>query len=118
MSGDVNDGRWIDIGDATTLRPAELQEAEVDDVVVVFFAAIDEGVVAYQGLCSHESYPLVDGFLDRGRLVCALHGSTFDARTGEVRLGPADKPLARYEVEVVGGRIRLFVPDGGLPVNK
>lgn len=40
-------------------------------------------------------------------LVCAWHGAAFDPANGEVRRGPARKPLRRYAAEVVGGVVRV-----------
>ena len=111
------DGRWVDVGDASSLHSGELRQVEVDGVLIVLVETND-AVVAFQGLCSHEAYPMADGFVDRGSLVCALHGSTFDLETGDATLGPADKPLAQYPVDIVDGRIRIFTPTGGLQVNE
>jgi 3-phenylpropionate/trans-cinnamate dioxygenase ferredoxin component len=51
--------------------------------------------------CTHARYPLHDGSLEDGRLVCAHHGARFDLETGKPTL-PAVVPLPRYEVEVEG----------------
>ena len=110
-------GHWVDLGAARDLASPELQEVEVEGSPVVVVATAG-GFSAFQGLCSHELYPLADGFVHGGRLTCALHGSTFDLATGDVTLGPADQPIARYEVDVADGRVRLFVPADGLARNQ
>jgi 3-phenylpropionate/trans-cinnamate dioxygenase ferredoxin component len=51
--------------------------------------------------CTHARYPLHDGSLDDGALVCCHHGARFDLETGRPTL-PAVKPLARYRVDVEG----------------
>ena len=39
-------------------------------------------------------------------------GSQFDARTGTVKAGPADRPINTYSVEEKDGAVRLRVPAG------
>jgi 3-phenylpropionate/trans-cinnamate dioxygenase ferredoxin component len=56
---------------------------------------------AVPDMCTHARFPLHDGSLDDGKLVCCHHGARFDLETGRPTL-PAVKPLARYEVEVDG----------------
>ena len=41
-------------------------------------------------------------------LICPCHGSSFD-REGKVLHGPADRPLERYQVEVVGDCYQVLV---------
>jgi nitrite reductase/ring-hydroxylating ferredoxin subunit len=40
---------------------------------------------------------------------CPWHGSQFDVRTGAVKAGPAEQTISIYEVEEVGGRVRLMI---------
>ncbi|GAB96054.1 glutamate synthase domain-containing protein 2/nitrite reductase/ring-hydroxylating ferredoxin subunit [Kineosphaera limosa] len=60
-------------------RPAYALVAGVD--LVVLRHPGDEVTVMY-GRCQHRGALLSDGRVDKGRLVCGLHGSTYDARTG------------------------------------
>jgi 3-phenylpropionate/trans-cinnamate dioxygenase ferredoxin subunit len=40
-------------------------------------------------------------------LQCPWHGAVFDARTGQVRRGPARKPLRTYPVEIADGAVLI-----------
>lgn len=40
-------------------------------------------------------------------MTCPCHGSEFDAGTGECLKGPADAPLASYQVKVEGDGLML-----------
>jgi 3-phenylpropionate/trans-cinnamate dioxygenase ferredoxin component len=56
--------------------------------------------------CPHSEFPLSEGTLyPDGELECCWHGARFDCRTGEVRRGPAEDPLVRFEVEERDGGI-------------
>lgn len=62
--------------------------------------------VALDHSCSHAGGPIGDNRLREGCLIeCPWHNAVFDARTGEVRRGPARKPLRTYEVKIEDGVI-------------
>lgn len=57
-------------------------------------------------LCTHQAFSMAEGTLAAdGTIECAWHGARFDCRSGEVRQGPADEPLAVYDVRVQDGDI-------------
>jgi nitrite reductase/ring-hydroxylating ferredoxin subunit len=62
-------------------------------------------VYAVDGTCTHEESPLSKGFMIEERVVCQLHLSQFDLRTGEVYNPPAIEPLRRYNVKIEEGSI-------------
>jgi 3-phenylpropionate/trans-cinnamate dioxygenase ferredoxin subunit len=57
-------------------------------------------VHAVSGVCTHEYYELSQGFILDGAVVCALHLSQFDLRTGEVYNPPAEVPLRVFNVKI------------------
>lgn len=66
---------------------------------------------ALENACPHAGGPLGDNRLQDGCLLeCPWHGALFDARTGEVRRGPARKPVKTYEVQVSDGTLFVVVP--------
>jgi 3-phenylpropionate/trans-cinnamate dioxygenase ferredoxin component len=64
---------------------------------------------AVPDMCTHARFPLHDGSLDEGRIVCCHHGARFDLETGRPTL-PAVKPLARYPVDVDGDDVYVTLP--------
>ena len=70
-------------------------------------------VYAVDGICTHEESLLSRGFMVEERVVCQLHLSQFDLRTGEVYNPPATAPLGRYNVKIEEGSI--FVDIQGAP---
>jgi len=59
-------------------------------------------VVAFSGVCTHRGCT-VDAM--PAEFHCGCHGSRFEASTGEVLQGPAERPLARIAVAISGGNV-------------
>jgi nitrite reductase/ring-hydroxylating ferredoxin subunit len=56
--------------------------------------------------CPHAGGPLGEGRLSAGGLLeCPWHRAIFDIRTGQVRQGPARKPVRTYCVAVEDGSV-------------
>ena len=66
----------------------------------VLFSRIGGVVSAVSGTCTHEETDLGLGFMIEERVVCPLHLSQFDLRTGEVLNPPATAPLRRFNVKI------------------
>jgi 3-phenylpropionate/trans-cinnamate dioxygenase ferredoxin subunit len=66
-----------------------------------------EGVFALDSTCTHAYARLCEGRLRATRLVCPLHGASFDIRDGRVLGPPAEVPLATHAVRVVDGAIEV-----------
>ena len=68
-----------------------------------------EGVFALDNICTHAHARLCEGRLRATRLVCPLHGASFDIRDGKVLGPPAVLPLPTFQVRVVDGTIEVAV---------
>ncbi|MDB6091287.1 MAG: hypothetical protein JWN85_4071 [Gammaproteobacteria bacterium] len=66
-----------------------------------------EGVFALDNICTHAHARMCEGRLRATRLVCPLHGASFDIRDGRVLGPPAMIPLATHEVRVTDGIITV-----------
>jgi len=75
----------------------------------ILLAKIGGEVSAVSGTCTHEETDLALGFVLEERVVCPLHLSQFDLRTGEVMNPPATLPLHRYNVKIQGDTIFVEV---------
>lgn len=84
------------------------QVVRVDGVDVVVVACGGE-VFALEDRCSHEDFPLSAGdvIADGCEIECARHGATFALRDGAACSLPATKPVATYEVKVVGDEVTV-----------
>jgi len=77
--------------------------------VHVLLARIGGEVSALSGICTHEDADLGLGFVVEDRVVCPLHLSQFDLRTGQVQNPPATTPLRSFNVKIEGGTIFVEV---------
>jgi nitrite reductase/ring-hydroxylating ferredoxin subunit len=66
-----------------------------------------EGVFALDNICSHAYARLHEGRLRGVRLICPLHGASFDVRDGRVLAPPATQPLVRHAVRIHEGMIEI-----------
>lgn len=92
-------------------RLDELPDGGVVQVVVkgepVGLYRVGDDVFAVHDICTHEEAYLSEGDFepDEYEIECPLHGSTFNVMSGEVRILPATRPVATYEVEVADGNV-------------
>ena len=102
------------------VRLAGLDELEVDqghrvelgdEEAVALIRTGDGGVHAVIDVCSHEDYPLSEGFVDDCMIECALHGSRFDLVTGDPDSPPALRPVQVFPVRVDGEDVLVDLPD-------
>ena len=98
---------------APALKQSELAEDSMMSVMVgevrVLLSNVGGEVSAVSGTCSHEEADLGLGFMMEDRVVCPLHLSAFNLRTGEVLNPPATAPLKRFNVKIEGGTIFVEV---------
>src|SRR5579871_3187451 len=69
-----------------------------------------DGVFAVDNICSHAYARLCEGRLRGTRIICPLHGASFDARDGRVLGPPAAQPLAAFAVRIAAGMIEVAPP--------
>jgi 3-phenylpropionate/trans-cinnamate dioxygenase ferredoxin subunit len=68
-----------------------------------------DGIHAVSNICSHAYARLDEGRLRGYRLICPLHGASFDVRSGAVMGAPASVPLQSYPVRIVEGRVEVQI---------
>ena len=66
-----------------------------------------EGIHALDNVCTPAYARLSEGRLRGTRLICPLHGASFDVRDGRALGAPAVQALATHEVRVVGDHIEI-----------
>ena len=78
------------------------------EIVAVF--NVDGNFHAISDTCSHAEASLSEGDLDGYFVMCPLHASEFDVRTGEVMNMPATSPVESFEIEVENGDLIVTIP--------
>ena len=68
-----------------------------------------QGIFALDNICTHAHARMNEGRLKGLRLICPLHGASFDARDGRVLGAPATLPLAHHPVRVVDGFVEVAI---------
>ena len=75
----------------------------------VLLSKIGGQVYAVSGTCTHQETDLGLGFFLDGGVVCPLHLSRFDLKTGAVDNPPATVPLKRFNVKIQDATIFVDV---------
>jgi 3-phenylpropionate/trans-cinnamate dioxygenase ferredoxin subunit len=73
------------------------------------------GVFAMDNVCTHAFARMSEGRLRGVRLICPLHGASFDVRNGSVLGAPATKPLVAHAVRVVDGAVEVAIDPAAPP---
>ena len=100
---------WHQVASAADIPEGRMQAFEVGgrDVVV---CNSREGWFALDNVCTHAYARMHEGRLRGCRLICPLHGASFDVRDGSVLGAPATAPLATYPVRIVDGHVEVALP--------
>jgi nitrite reductase/ring-hydroxylating ferredoxin subunit len=93
------------------MKLAELAAGSMRSCVVggreILICHTREGVFALDNICTHAHARLSEGRLRATRLICPLHGASFDVRDGRVLGPPAETPLATHAVRLIDGVIEV-----------
>ena len=83
-----------------------MKQVVVSGDVIGLYRAGDD-LYAIHDVCTHEEAYLTEGEFEPDDLEveCPLHGSRFNVANGEVRILPATRPVATYDVKVEGNLI-------------
>jgi nitrite reductase/ring-hydroxylating ferredoxin subunit len=76
-----------------------------------------EGIYALDNICTHAYARLNEGRLRGTRLICPLHGASFDIRDGRALGAPASRPLATHGVQLIDDRIDISIAPEAPPPN-
>jgi len=84
-----------------------MRSYSVGDREIVVCRAKD-GIHALDNICTHAFARLHEGRLRGTRLICPLHGASFDIRDGRAH-APATQPLTVFPTRVAGDTVEITV---------
>ncbi|HEX8732610.1 MAG TPA: non-heme iron oxygenase ferredoxin subunit [Ktedonobacterales bacterium] len=97
--------------EAEAPQPGQALSVVVGDIPIAIFNIHGE-YYAIGDICTHEEYPLSEGdMVEEYTVECALHGATFDVRTGDALTLPATGNAGSYPVWVQDGALMVELPD-------
>ncbi|MDQ3987359.1 MAG: non-heme iron oxygenase ferredoxin subunit [Actinomycetota bacterium] len=100
----------------TVAKVDEVEDGSMKQVVVdgelVGLYRVGREFFALSDICSHEEAYLTEGEFepDEMEVECPRHGSRFHVESGGVRILPATKPVAAYDVKVEGDLVLVGPP--------
>lgn len=100
------DSVFVPLMTLAEIRPGSMQARVLEGREIVI-CHTREGVFALDNICTHAHARMCEGRLRAMRLMCPLHGASFDVRDGRVLGPPATVPLATHQVRVVNGTIEI-----------
>lgn len=89
---------FVELIEADQLWDGEMESFDVGPVEVLLLK-FNGTIRAYDGICPHQSFSLVEGELEDGVLTCRAHEWQFDALTG-VSINPTGSCLRAHEARV------------------
>jgi nitrite reductase/ring-hydroxylating ferredoxin subunit len=99
----------------TALAQDQLPEGQMRACLVagkeILICHTRDGLFALDNICSHALARMSEGRLRGHRLICPLHGASFDVRDGRVLAAPATQPLTTYQLRVRDGHIEVASRD-------
>lgn len=106
---------WMSTGISVSTLPAGAKREIMIEGATILLVRVGPAVHAVDGICTHEGGLLADGTLEGERVVCPVHGATFDTVSGEVVTDPdgvvppagGASALHRYATKVDNGVIWL-----------
>lgn len=112
MESLVTDDHFVVVGSESALAEGTMVRVTVAGRTVLV-CRTREGVFAIDGVCTHAYAMLGEGRLRGHRLICPLHGASFDVRTGQVLGPPAVENLSTYRVRIRDGIVEVETPADG-----
>jgi uncharacterized membrane protein/nitrite reductase/ring-hydroxylating ferredoxin subunit len=102
-------------GAAERMKPGQMWLLRWRDGQRLVLARTDDGFAAFDDHCTHRGGSLAGGALVCDTVQCPWHGSQFDVKTGQVKAGPAERPIGICRAELVEGQVRVTLPSEQRP---
>jgi 3-phenylpropionate/trans-cinnamate dioxygenase ferredoxin subunit len=108
----MSDATFVHVARAADVPKGRMLEITVGSRSIVLCHTRD-GWFALDNVCTHAYAKLSEGRLRKMKLICPLHGGSFDCRTGAAIGSPAVTPLGTYAVRLVGESVEVALAAQG-----
>ena len=98
---------WVAACSADDINPEDVTEFDHEGRSFAIYRSPRNEFFATDGACTHENFPLADGFVMGDIIECAKHNGRFNYKTGEATRPPARENLCIYPVKAEGGRVYI-----------
>jgi nitrite reductase/ring-hydroxylating ferredoxin subunit len=110
----MTDSSFVAVLSADALAEGKMHRCVIGGREIVICRS-REGLHALDNICSHAFARMNEGRLRGTRLICPLHGASFDVRDGRVLGAPAAQPLPCHAVQVRDGQIEVSLNPNAPP---
>jgi 3-phenylpropionate/trans-cinnamate dioxygenase ferredoxin component len=100
------------INDVSDIAPGEMRRFDVEGIPVCVVHAQGGSYFAMRDVCSHEEFPLSDGWTYDNEIECGRHNSVFNLVTGEALSLPATDPIDIFPVSIDGSGLLVTIERG------
>ena len=100
---------FVKVANTGEVSPGEMKLIRIDEESILL-VNLDGTYYAVEGECPHAFAYLSYGQLYGEEVMCPLHGSAFNIKTGAVLSPPSPLGLAVYQVRIVGDEIHVGPP--------
>jgi len=97
---------FTEVTAAQDIEEKSFSTFEIDGTQIVICRFRDE-YFAIENLCSHAQATFDQGRMRGYRIMCPLHGGTFDIRDGSCTGLPATQPIRSFPLRIVDGIIEI-----------
>lgn len=104
----LSDDGYLRVTDVRGVAPGKMKKFRVGDHDILICHTKKEGFFAVENLCSHARATLEGGRLRACRLICPLHGGSFDVRDGSATGKPASAPIKTFPLRVNDDHIEVL----------
>lgn len=87
---------FVEVAKASEIPPGTMKHVETGETEILL-VNVDRKLYALSDRCAHMNAPLSKGILDGYVVICPLHFSRFDVRTGKKISGPVEAKLPGAE---------------------
>lgn len=111
-------GREFTVCNVDDLQDDQMKEFDVGNDKKILIVKQNGTFSALGAACTHYGAPLVKGVLCNGRIRCPWHGACFNATSGDIEDYPGLDSLAKFEVFVKDGKVKVKVTEEGLQTGR